>query len=356
MSYIINLTNGAKLTELKDGVFDQKVTDLTLFGRNSTNYGAFINDNLVHLLENFANSTQPNKPLIGQLWYDTTTNVLRVYNGRSFIPTGNTIVASSQPVDLSVGGLWIDSSKGQLYFNDGTGPVLAGPSYSSSQGKTGTITSDIIDIYGVQHTVSLLYAGGTLLGIFSKDTFTPREPIDSNFVGDVKVGFTAGAVAGASFNVEVSSAKALAMADGTLQPAEGFVSAVSATPVVQGSLTIQNDIPLQLGKYSQFEVSVIDGLTQLSSTKLNQNFKIGLATANLGSAPALFVDAVSLHAGIFTDTPAATLDVNGTFRISSSAPATSTSPGVAGQIAWSQTHVYVCVATNTWKRSALSTW
>jgi hypothetical protein len=356
MSYIINLSNGAKLTELKDGVFDQKVTDLTLVGRNTSNYGAFINDNLVHILENFANSTQPNKPLVGQLWYDTTTNVLRVYNGRSFIPTGNTIVSATQPLDLSTGGLWIDSGKSQLYFNDGTNTVLAGPSYSSVQGKTGTITTDIIDVYGVQHTVSSMYVGGTLLGIFSKDTFTPREPIDSNFAGDVKVGFTAGVVEGASFNVEVSSAKALVSADGTLQPAEAFVSSISETPVVLGSLTIQNNIPLQLGKNSQFEISVIDGLTQLSSTKVSQNFKVGVATSSSGSAPALFVNAVTLHTGIFTETPATTLDVNGTFRISSSTPASSTAPGVAGQIAWGPDYVYVCVATNTWKRSALSTW
>jgi hypothetical protein len=356
MSYIINLTNGTKLTELKDGVFDQKVTDITLVGRNTTNYGAFVNDNLVHILENFANLTQPNNPLVGQLWYDTATNVMRVYNGRSFIPTGNTIVANTQPVDLTSGGLWIDSSKGQLYFNDGANTVLAGPGYSSVQGKTGAITHDVIDRNGVQHTVSLLYVGGTLLGIFSKDSFTPREPIDPNFVGDVKIGFTAGIVEGASFNVEVSSAKALTAADGTLQPAESFVSSVNESPVIQGSVSIQNEIPLQLGKYSQFEVSVINGLTQFSSTTVNQNFKIGVATSGSGSAPALYVDSVALRTGIFTETPAATLDVNGTFRISSSAPATHTSPGVTGQIAWDSGYVYVCVATNSWKRTALSTW
>lgn len=37
-------------------------------------------------------------------------------------------------------------------------------------------------------------------------------------------------------------------------------------------------------------------------------------------------------------------------------PATSSSAGLAGEFAWSSTHIYVCVATNTWKRAALSTW
>jgi hypothetical protein len=38
------------------------------------------------------------------------------------------------------------------------------------------------------------------------------------------------------------------------------------------------------------------------------------------------------------------------------APATSSSTGIAGQVAYDANYVYICVATNTWKRSALSTW
>lgn len=37
-------------------------------------------------------------------------------------------------------------------------------------------------------------------------------------------------------------------------------------------------------------------------------------------------------------------------------PATATSTGVAGQIAYSTTYLYVCVATNTWKRVAITSW
>jgi hypothetical protein len=66
MSYAINLTNGTKLTDIVDGSINQTATDLTLIGRNSTNYGTFFNDNLVFLLENFANNTEPTRPLTGQ--------------------------------------------------------------------------------------------------------------------------------------------------------------------------------------------------------------------------------------------------------------------------------------------------
>jgi hypothetical protein len=37
-------------------------------------------------------------------------------------------------------------------------------------------------------------------------------------------------------------------------------------------------------------------------------------------------------------------------------PATSTSTGTAGEIKWDSSHIYVCTATNTWRRVALSTW
>jgi hypothetical protein len=37
-------------------------------------------------------------------------------------------------------------------------------------------------------------------------------------------------------------------------------------------------------------------------------------------------------------------------------PATSTSPGVSGQIAHDSTYLYTCVAHNTWKRTPLSAW
>lgn len=39
-----------------------------------------------------------------------------------------------------------------------------------------------------------------------------------------------------------------------------------------------------------------------------------------------------------------------------SAPATATSTGTAGSIAYDSSYFYVCTATNTWKRTALSTW
>mgnify|MGYP006291734799 FL=1 len=54
-------------------------TSLSLVGENYKNYGRFINQNFVHLVENFANSSPPKNPLRGQLWYDTSRQALLMY-------------------------------------------------------------------------------------------------------------------------------------------------------------------------------------------------------------------------------------------------------------------------------------
>lgn len=37
-------------------------------------------------------------------------------------------------------------------------------------------------------------------------------------------------------------------------------------------------------------------------------------------------------------------------------PASSTSTGTAGEVVWDDTYIYVCIATDTWKRALIETW
>lgn len=37
-------------------------------------------------------------------------------------------------------------------------------------------------------------------------------------------------------------------------------------------------------------------------------------------------------------------------------PATSSSAGTIGQMAWDSTHFYICIDTNTWVRCSLASW
>jgi hypothetical protein len=58
----------------------------------------------------------------------------------------------------------------------------------------------------------------------------------------------------------------------------------------------------------------------------------------------------------FKITTGAGVNFSNRIALAGAAPATSTSAGTVGQVAWDAEYFYVCVATDTWKRTALSTW
>jgi len=62
--------------------------------------------------------------------------------------------------------------------------------------------------------------------------------------------------------------------------------------------------------------------------------------------------------GLFTNSPTAKLDINAnTIRLRTARTVTnSTDIGNQGDICWDSNYLYICVATNTWKRVALSSW
>ena len=173
MSYTISKSDNTTLTQIVDGQIDQTTTNLTLIGKNSSGYGNYINENFVYLLESFASTTPPNKPLVGQLWFDKTSNRLKIYDGSLFKVTGGTLVSATIPAQLASGDIWIDTTNQQMYFNDGSANVLAAPIYTKTQGVSGFQTYTIPDIYNVSHTVLYLYLAKTLVGIFSLSQFIP---------------------------------------------------------------------------------------------------------------------------------------------------------------------------------------
>ena len=64
------------------------------------------------------------------------------------------------------------------------------------------------------------------------------------------------------------------------------------------------------------------------------------------------------NVGIGTSSPTTLLDLNAdTVRVRTArTPASASATGATGEICWDASYIYVCTATNTWKRSALSTW
>jgi hypothetical protein len=185
MSYSINKTDGSILTEIIDGNIDQIATDLTLIGKSASAYGEYINENLVHLLENFANTTQPKNPIRGQLWYDTVEGRLKVYDDQAgFKLTGGTIVSKTVPSSLAEGDIWIDTTRQQLYFNDGVSTILAGP---LDPAVTGFQILQVLDDHGSAHNILVLTVATQLFAIFSTEAFIPDSQI-LDYTAPIKVG------------------------------------------------------------------------------------------------------------------------------------------------------------------------
>jgi hypothetical protein len=308
MSYIINKTDGSVLTEIVDGTVDQTATDLTLIGKNSSSYGEFYNENLVHLLENFANTSQPNNPIPGQLWFDTGEGRLKIYDGDGFKVSGGTIVAPLIPSSISQGDLWIDSKRKILLFNDGVTTIPASRAYTESQGISGFDVIDVVDINEVSHTVVLLYCARVLLGVFSKDQFTLANPTAiPGFAGQINIGFNSGSATGIQFHTTATSAYNLIDGNGNLKSADNFLSN-NTDASVAGTVTITDTTPLILGPATQNEIRVSDASFQLNSNKSNQNFQIGVKNVN-GLLPAIYVSANTQNVGLYTNSPSATLHV-----------------------------------------------
>ena len=135
MPYQLTKSNGILLTTVQDAVVDNTSTSLTFVGRNYSGYGQSIEENFVHLLENFANSSSPANPLQGQLWYNTGTQQLNInadganWKGIGSITVGSTATTNVSP---SVGDFWWDTDVSQLIVYDGTSYVNIGPTSTSS--------------------------------------------------------------------------------------------------------------------------------------------------------------------------------------------------------------------------------
>jgi len=314
MTYKINKTDGSLLAEIIDSAVDQEATDLTLIGKNVSGFGEYINENFVRLLENFAATSEPNYPIVGQIWFDTSENRLKVYDGNNFRIGSGPIVSPTPPLTPIQGDFWIDSAENQLYFYDGTDRVLAGPIYKDSQGISGFEVDTIYDIFNNPRNIVKLWVSQQLIGIFSKDIeFTPASTI-GGFSGTIKPGFNASTLTGLKFNVTASAADALTYGS-TVKTVEDFML-TNVDNFLTGSLTIDNPNPLLLGTNQELKINVNPSYTSLQSQYNGMDFRIILKDGAGATLNAVWIDNANERIGIFNNSPQATLDVTGDVYIS----------------------------------------
>lgn len=176
MGYEINKTNGETLTIVEDGLVDTSVSSITLIGRNVVNYGEIQNENMFHMLENFAYDSEPPNKIVGQLWFDTSSgkNQLKVYNGTEWQVLSYISYASTSTNATLQGNLWFDSVNKQLYVGKGSGQGfdLVGPEAANGFGTTRFVSGTIPDTSDVLRPIIKITVDDEILAIISKTDFS----------------------------------------------------------------------------------------------------------------------------------------------------------------------------------------
>jgi len=176
MAYTINLTDGTVFATVNDGTVNT-ASSMTLVGKNYAGYGEFLDENFIHLLENGSNTSAPVAPLTGQLWWDKTNNLLKVYNGSIFKTISAATASATQPSSNVTGDLWYDTTNQQVKVYTGSSFIVVGPAFTSTEGTAGAIPETVNDNTATPHYVTGLYVAGTRVGLVSKDaTFTAAAP------------------------------------------------------------------------------------------------------------------------------------------------------------------------------------
>ena len=249
MAYTINLTDGTIFAVVADGTINTDSSQ-TLVGKNYAGYGEFLDENFIRLLENAANTSAPGAPLTGQLWYDKTNNVIKVYNGTLFKSISGAISSASQPTSNVAGDLWFDSTNGQLKVYSGTSFITVGPASTSGQGTSGAVVATIADTLATDHVIVQMYVNNVIVSIFSKDaTFTPAAAI-SGFA-TIGPGLNMSTtVSNAVFNGTASNADTLDSLNST-----SFMRSDAATSN-DTSISVLSDTGLYIGGDSDGHISV----------------------------------------------------------------------------------------------------
>ena len=292
MAYIINKTDGAIAFSPDGKIIDgasNNSTSLVLFGKGFSGFGEGLNENLVKLLENSASTSAPAAPLKGELWFDTTANQLKVYDGTAFKPAGGSKSQATAPTSASAGDLWTDSDDDQLYLYNGSAWVLIGPSHTSGQSLSGW-KIETLGSSGGNKVVSSMYAGNTRVCILSKETFTPS--VSQSGFASIKAGLTLNSTLGAVFDGTNTQASAIDVSgttntSGTVIAGGNFLRA-DAADTTTGAITIDSDAGLIVGDAQELSVTVSSNHVTIAQTSEDKDLSFTINDGGVTKTPLKF--------------------------------------------------------------------
>jgi hypothetical protein len=273
VAYQIDRFNGTFLVSVDDQTINSTATDLRFVGRNYSGYGEIENENFLHLLENFANSSAPPRAISGQTWFDTSTKKLKIYDGNKFKVTTGAESSSSAPAGLAVGDFWWDNQNEQIQVWNGTEFILVGPEKSPIYGDTATVPVVVKDSVGSDQQIIKFQVGGETIAIVSRATFslnTTINPITGFSLLKPGINF----INSDPFTGETSSTHRFI---GTALNSERL-SGFSSTDFLRSSnteFTTQvsfKDNGFVIGDQNDFRITVLNGSTPTLESTLNAPF------------------------------------------------------------------------------------
>ena len=301
MPYIINKTNGTKITTVQDGTIDTASLDIILVGKNYTGYGETFNENFVKMLENFASVTQPAKKITGQVWFDASSKKLKVYDGLQFKSLGIVESGENRPAGYNAGDLWFNKSEGRLYAYSGVGTswILVGP-LTTRASVSGPITTTIKADDNTSNDVVKMVVNGSDAFVSSTSEFIPNDSeIDFKAVfPKVKRGITLADMINSTYGISydrlagtgnilwgtAATAMGLVKSNGVYLDADEYLPRAELASFA-GSITVNNDDGLLLGSQQVLKIHMINGTANISHVGNNSSntLRFNVSTSNLTS-------------------------------------------------------------------------
>ena len=304
-------------------------TSINFPGKNTTSYGTVIAENFLQILENFANSSAPLRPIEGQLWFDTTAGVnqLKVYDGANWVASGGLKKALNQPsASESISGdLWVDTNAQQLYLFTGSGWTLIGPQYSKGL-TTGATPVTATGTDDLTYSIVQLEVDAKVVAIIAKDTFTPKINIPGFSQLKPGVNISSTNFGSAINKVYGISEKAEALLVGNTTVAAGNFLRSDTTSLTDFPIKVKTDDGIEVGAAGSFKMFVENqaGIIQLGTLDEEIDFRLN----NQGSTTTVMRISSQRQVGINKTNPTEALDVSGNILSSGTITSNSTTPSI----------------------------
>ena len=191
-----NQPDGPILVSIPPGESNNTRSSLILFGKNFANYGTALNENFVHIMENFANNHAPANPLEGQLWFDIINQNLKVYQraeqggyewaivnasslrgiAESLVP--NRMYVSKNGNDNNTGLSWLTAKRTIKGACDSVEQLIASNSFEQGHVTILVASGDYVEITPITVPDDVSIVGDDLRSV----TVRPREDLTTQNV------------------------------------------------------------------------------------------------------------------------------------------------------------------------------